>query len=149
MFKGNVNLAVGLFLSVALAGVAGFAMWLAGTKGNQPMEHYSMLFEKDVSGLSLGGPVYFLGVNVGSVTAMELVPGPHIKVRVDIEVLETTPVDSGSWASLNAQGITGVTVINIVGEPGEYGPIQKTEGFDYPLIPIRQTGLSALSPARL
>jgi len=58
MFKGNRNLAVGVFFSVALAGVAGFGMWLAGTKGNEPMARYSLLFERDVSGLSLGGPVY-------------------------------------------------------------------------------------------
>ncbi len=144
MFKGNRNLAVGVFFSVALAGIAGFSMWLAGTKGNQDMTAYSLLFERDVSGLSLGGPVYYLGVNVGNVSDMALIPGPHVKVRVDIEVLADTPVDSGSYASLNAQGITGVTVINIAGEPGEHGPIKQTEGFDHPLIPVRQTGLSAL-----
>jgi len=144
MFKGNRNLAVGVFFSVALAGVAGFSMWLAGTKGNQPMSTYSLLFERDVSGLSLGGPVYYLGVNVGNVREMKLLAGKHVKVRVDIDVLADTPIDSGSYASLNAQGITGVTVINIAGEPGEHGPLEKTAGFDHPLIPVRQTGLSAL-----
>jgi len=144
VFKGNKNLAVGLFFSVALAGVAGFGMWLAGTKGNQPMSTYSLLFERDVSGLSLGGPVYYLGVNVGNVSDMSLIPGPQVKVRVDVDVLADTPIDAGSYASLNAQGITGVTVINIAGDPGEHGPLQKTEGFEHPLIPVRQTGLSAL-----
>lgn len=144
MFKGNRNLAVGLFISVALAGVAGFGMWLAGTKGNEPMHRYSMLFEKDVSGLSLGGPVYYLGVNVGRVVSMELVTGAQIKVRVDIDVLADTPVNSGSYASLMAQGITGVTVVNLAGEPGDHEPLKATEGFEYPLLPVRQTGLSAL-----
>jgi len=144
MFKGNRNLAVGLFISIALAGIAGFGMWLAGTKGNQPMSTYSLLFERDVSGLSLGGPVYYLGVNVGSVSDMALIPGEHVRVRVDIDILADTPVDGGSYASLNPQGITGVTVINIAGEPGKHGPLQKTEGFRHPLIPVRQTGLSAL-----
>ena len=144
MFKGNRNLAVGVFFSVALAGVAGFSMWLAGTKGSQAMSTYSLLFERDVSGLSLGGPVYYLGVNVGNVSGMKLIPGPQVKVRVDIDVLADTPVNGGSYASLNAQGITGVTVINIAGEPGEHEPLQKTEGYDHPLIPVRQTGLSAL-----
>lgn len=144
MFKGNRNLAVGVFFSVALAGVAGFSMWLAGAKGNQAMSTYSLLFERDVSGLSLGGPVYYLGVNVGNVSEMKLLPGPHVKVRVDIDVLADTPVNAGSYASLNAQGITGVTVINIAGEPGEHEALKKTKGFDHPLIPVRQTGLSAL-----
>ncbi len=144
MFKGNRNLAVGLFMSVAMAGVAGFSMWLAGTKGNEPMERYSILFEKDVSGLSLGGPVYYLGVNVGRVTDVDLVSGRHTKVRVDVDVLADTPIDAGSYASLMAQGITGVTVINIAGDPGDHGPLGKVAGFEYPMLPVRETGLSAL-----
>jgi len=144
MFKGNVNFAVGLFLSVALASLAGFAMWLAGSKGNAPMQNYSILFEDDISGLAVGGPVYYLGVNVGEVISTELLPGKQIKVQVDIKVLKTTPIDSGSTASLMGQGITGVTVINISGGPGGQGPLKATEGFKYPLIPVKQTGLSAL-----
>ncbi len=144
MFKGNRNLAVGLFITVALATVAGFSMWLAGSKGSQPMAHYSLLFDHDVAGLSLGGPVYYLGVNVGRVSSMNLIPGEQIKVRVDISVLKSTPVDAGTYASLAAQGITGVTVISLAGEPGDHGPLPNTPGFDKPLIPVRQSGLSAL-----
>ncbi|MGH8034011.1 MAG: MlaD family protein, partial [Lysobacterales bacterium] len=144
MFKGNRNFAVGLFVSIALITVAGFGMWLAGTKGNEPMTRYTMMYEKEVSGLSLGGPVYYLGVNVGRVVLMNLVPGKQVKVRVDIEVLADTPVNSGSYASLMAQGITGVTVVNIEGESGAFEPLEIPPGFDYPLIPVRQTGLSAL-----
>jgi phospholipid/cholesterol/gamma-HCH transport system substrate-binding protein len=92
----------------------------------------------------VGGPVYYLGVNVGRVADMKLVPGQHVKVQVDIDVKAKTPIDSGSTASLNAQGITGVTVINISGKPGEHGPLKPTEGFKYPLIPVKQTGLSAM-----
>jgi phospholipid/cholesterol/gamma-HCH transport system substrate-binding protein len=144
MFKGNRNLAVGLFISVAMACVAGFSMWLAGTKGNEPMERYSILFEKDVSGLSLGGPVYYLGVNVGRVADVALVPGRHTKVQVDVDVLADTPIDAGSYASLMAQGITGVNVINIAGDPGDHGPLGKIEGFEHPMLTVRETGLSAL-----
>jgi phospholipid/cholesterol/gamma-HCH transport system substrate-binding protein len=75
---------------------------------------------------------------------MDLVPGAQVKVRVDIEVLADTPVNSGSYASLMAQGITGVTVVNLAGEPGDHGPLETTAGFEYPLLPVRQTGLSAL-----
>lgn len=144
MFKGNSNLAVGLFVSVALAGVAAFSMWLAGTRGGEPMERYSILFERDVSGLSLGGPVYFMGVAVGRVADMGLISDDRIKVRVDIDVAADTPIDAGSYAGLMPQGITGVNVINIATEPGDQGPLPHTEGFEYPLIPVRQTGLSAL-----
>ncbi len=144
MFKGNPSLAVGIFVSVALLALASFAMWLAGTKGNEPMSDYSVLFERDISGLSLGGPVYYMGVSVGQVSSMQLITGDPVKVRVDIKVLATTPIDQGSFASLMAQGITGVNVINISAEPGQHAPLVQTKDDHYPLIPVRQTGLSAM-----
>jgi len=143
MFKGNPSLVVGVFVSTALLALAGFAMWLAGTKGNEPMSGYSLLFERDISGLSLGGPVYFMGVAVGRVSSMELVPGNPVKVQVDIQVLATTPVDTGTYASLTAQGITGVNVINIAAEPGQHAPLPEPED-GYPTIPVRESGLSAV-----
>ncbi len=144
MFKGNPSLAVGLFVSVALLSLAGFAMWLAGTKGNEPMAQYALLFERDISGLSLGGPVYFMGVSVGQVSSMELVPGNPVKVKVDILILADTPIDQGTYASLVAQGITGVNVINIAAEPGDHAPLPEPENGELPTIPVRETGLSAM-----
>ena len=144
MFKGNPSLAVGLFVSVALLTLATFALWLAGTKGNEPMAGYSLLFERDISGLSLGGPVYFMGVAVGQVASMELKAGNPVKVKVDIQVLASTPVDSGTYASLVAQGITGVNVINIAAVPGQHAPLPPTEDGNLPIIPVRETGLSAM-----
>jgi phospholipid/cholesterol/gamma-HCH transport system substrate-binding protein len=144
MFKGNPSLAVGIFVSVALLALASFAMWLAGTKGNEPMAQYALLFERDISGLSLGGPVYFMGVSVGQVSSMELVPGNPVKVKVDILILADTPIDQGTYASLVAQGITGVNVINIAAEPGEHAPLPEPENGELPTIPVRETGLSAM-----
>ena len=37
--------------------------------------------------------------------------GYPVSIRVDIEVLATTPVNQGTWATLMPQGITGVSVI--------------------------------------
>ena len=70
-----------------------------------------MFFEKDVGGLMLGGPVFYLGVGVGKVTAMDIIPGDPMRVRVDAEILESAPINSGTYASLAFQGITGVAVI--------------------------------------
>ncbi len=144
VFKGNPSLAVGLFVSAALIILMTFAMWLAGTKGNEPMDEYSLLFERDISGLSLGGPVYFMGVAVGRVSSMELLSGDPVKVQVDIQVLASTPIDSGTYASLTAQGITGVNVINIAAEPGRHAPLPEPEDGQHPTIPVRESGLSAV-----
>jgi phospholipid/cholesterol/gamma-HCH transport system substrate-binding protein len=116
MIVRNTNLTVGLFVSVALAIFVVVTIWLSGRHGSEPTTNYSMFFYKDVSGLMLGGPVFYLGVEVGNVTRMEIIPGDPMSVRIDIEVLESTPIDTGTSASLAFQGITGVAVINLVGD---------------------------------
>ena len=158
MFKGNNNLIVGIFVSLAIAAFVGFILWLTGRTGAEEMSRYSVLFEKDVSGLAVGGPVKYMGVNIGSVIEMEIiqqnreidssnqqkVKQDHILIRVDIEILESTPVDSGTYASLAFQGITGVAVVNLDSDAGTHEPLKPTLGIPYPLIPVRQMGIAAV-----
>ena len=144
MFKGDRNFAVGLFVSLAIVILVAFVIWLTGRTGAEELTRYSLMFHKDVSGLTVGGPVKFMGMNIGSVVEMSLERDEGIKVRVDIDVLESTHVDSGTWASLALQGITGVAVVNLATEPGEHAPLETLPGNDYPVIPVRIVGFSAL-----
>ena len=138
------QLIVGVFVSVALALFVSITIWLSGRGGNEPVASYSMFFYKDVSGLMLGGPVFYLGVEVGNVTNMQIIPGDPMSIRVDIEVLDSTPVDTGTSASLMFQGITGVAVINLAGDPGMNLPLKTPPGQDFPVIEVRDAGLAAL-----
>ncbi len=144
MFKGNNNFIVGLFVSVSIAAFVAFVLWLTGRSGVEDMQRYSMMFQRDVTGLSIGGPVNYMGVNIGSVTGMQLVRHEDMNVRVDIEVLETTHVDSGTFASLAFQGITGVAVINLSSDPGRHDALAPTPGFEFPVIPVRDVGFAAV-----
>ena len=144
MFKGDRNFSVGLFVSLAIAFLVAFVIWLTGRTGAEELARYSLMFHKYVSGLSVGGPVKFMGMNIGSVVKMSLERNDGIKVRVDIDVLESTHVDSGTYASLALQGITGVAVVNLATEPGEHPPLETLPDNDYPVIPVRIVGFSAL-----
>ena len=128
----NKNFAVGLFVATALAAFVTATIWLTGKQGSEPTVSYSIFFEKDVGGLMLGGPVFYLGVEVGTVTAMNIIPGNPMRVRVDTRVVKSAPIDSGTYASLAFQGITGVAVIKLYAEPGVHE-----------LLVMDQTGLSA------
>ena len=138
------NLTVGFFVSLALVAFVSVTLWLSGRQGSEPTTRYSMYFYKDVSGLMLGGPVFYLGVEVGSVTSMEIITGNPMSVRVLIQVLASTPVDTGTSASLAFQGITGVAVINLTGDPGMNLPLKAPPGEKYPVIEVRDAGLAAL-----
>lgn len=140
----NKNFAVGLFVALALAAFAVATLWLTGKQGSEPTVNYSMFFEKDVGGLMLGGPVFYLGVEVGTVTAMEIVSGDPMRVRVDAEVLKSAPVNAGTYASLAFQGITGIAVIKLNADPGKHEPLRREEDSKYLVITVRNTGFSAL-----
>jgi len=151
-----------LFVSIAIASFIFFVIWLTGRTGEQELTRYTLLFHKDVSGLSVGGPVKYMGMNVGSVVMMDLervkqaertkelepVEDPEktkaVKIRVDIDVLDSTPVDQGTFASLALQGITGVAVVNLESEPGRHSALDVLPGRDYPVIPVKIVGFSAL-----
>jgi len=141
---GNRNFVVGIFVTFALGAMVVLTLWLSGRQGNEATSTYSMFFERDVSGLMLGGPVFYLGVEVGNVTRTQIIAGDPMSVRVDIEVLDSTPVDTGTWASLLYQGITGVAVINLSGDPGMNLPLKTPPGEQYPVIEVRDSGLAAV-----
>jgi phospholipid/cholesterol/gamma-HCH transport system substrate-binding protein len=140
----NKNFAVGLFVATALAAFVTATIWLTGKQGSEPTVSYSIFFEKDVGGLMLGGPVFYLGVEVGTVTAMNIIPGNPMRVRVDTRVVKSAPIDSGTYASLAFQGITGVAVIKLYAEPGVHEPLGAREDSPFPVIAVKDTGFSAL-----
>jgi len=144
MFKGDRNFTVGLFVSISITAFIVFVLWLTGRSGDEEMARYSLKFGRDVSGLAVGGPVKYMGMNVGSVIDMDLETGGGVRVRVDIEVLTSTPVNQGTYASLALQGITGVAVVNLASESGEHDPLPEPPRGKYPEIPVRDVGFAAL-----
>lgn len=140
----NRNFIVGVFVSVSLAAILVMTLWLSGGPGATERASYSMFFSRDVDGLMLGGPVFFLGVEVGNVSGMQIIPGDPMRVRVDIEVLESTPIDTGTYASLLYRGITGVTVINLAGDRGMNLPLKRPPDDEFPVIEVRDSGLAAM-----
>lgn len=144
MFKGDRNFSVGLFVTVAITAFLAFVIWLTGRSGAEEMSRYSLKFSRDVSGLAVGGPVKYMGMNVGSVIRMDLETGNGVRVRVDVEVLASTPVNQGTYASLALQGITGVAVVNLASEAGEHAPLPEAAHGHYPEIPVRDVGFAAV-----
>ncbi|KAA9133376.1 MCE family protein [Marinihelvus fidelis] len=139
----NRNLSVGVFVTVALLAGIALTLWVTGRKGTEPMEEYAVAIEDDVSGLGMGGPVYFLGVRVGEVDDIDIVAGDPPRIRVGIRVLASTPVNAGTWATLAPQGVTGISVINLSNEPGSLDPLVAGHR-DRPEIPYRSSGFSAI-----
>lgn len=144
MYERTNYLAVGVFILLGSVALLAVGLWVGGVGQTVPMSPYTVIFERDVNGLSVGSPVRFMGVDVGEVTTIQLFPAAETAIEVRIEVAASTPVDSRTYASLGYQGITGVAFINLAADPGEYEPLTVVAGHTSPVIRTRDVGIAAL-----
>ena len=142
MYGRNSYLIVGIFVSGGIAALVTMILVFSGGGSNEPMARYTVLFERDISGLTIGAPARYMGVDVGRVSSINLDKGT--RVRVDIEIKRSTPVTTATFASLAFQGVTGVAFVSIAADQTlPATPIMDGES-EYPVIPARDVGLAAL-----
>ncbi|MEO7477890.1 MAG: MlaD family protein [Lysobacteraceae bacterium] len=104
----------GLFVIGFSVALAFFFLWLVRS-GNKDDVHYRIHFSESVSGLALGDPVSFMGVDVGMVKGMAIDKTNPNKVQVDIALRKDTPVRTDTTATLKLKGITGASYIELNG----------------------------------
>jgi len=107
------HLLIGSFLLLFLLGILGFALWLAKTQLDREIARYNIFFTGSVAGLGQGGDVRFNGIKIGNVSQISIDREDTSKVRVTINVAADTPIRADSVASLELQGITGVSFVQI------------------------------------
>jgi phospholipid/cholesterol/gamma-HCH transport system substrate-binding protein len=134
----------GLFIIVLCAAAAILAVWL-GSPGHHDDVLYRIHFPDSVSGLTVGDPVTFRGVDVGTVKSMSIDPDNPLLVRVDLRLRKGTPVNTDTRASLAMKGITGVVNIELNGgDPAAQTLLAVTPEGTIPEIPSEKTGLKAM-----
>lgn len=133
----------GLFIIGFSVAAAFFFVWLAGT-GHRDDVAYRIYFAESVSGLSLGDPVKYHGVDIGTVKAMALDAGDPRRVQVDVSLRKEAPVKTDTRATLKLKGITGVVFIELSGGGPEAKSLlaATTEG-QVPEIPSEKSSLNA------
>ena len=104
----------GLFIIVfTLAATAAF-VWLAKS-GHRDDMLYRIRFNESVSGMAVGDPVKFRGVDVGTVKAMAIDPDDPRRVHVEIKLRKETPVKTDTKAILKLKGLTGNVFVELDG----------------------------------
>lgn len=130
---------IGAFTLAGMLGLLGFFLWFAQVELDRQFAYYEIRFET-VSGLGQAGVVRFSGLPVGQVVLMGLDPAGDGRVRVRVEVAADTPIRTDSVATLESQGVTGVSYISIT--PGSADAPLLIEADDT-LFPQIQSGRSA------
>lgn len=134
----------GLFIIGFFVAAAAFAVWL-GSPGRRDDVLYRIHFPDSVSGLTVGDPVKFRGVDVGTVKTMIIDPDNARLVLVEVRLRKETPVMTDTRASLALKGITGVVFIELNGgDPAAKTLLAVTPPDKIPEIPSEKTGLKAM-----
>ncbi|HID48614.1 MAG TPA: MCE family protein, partial [Chromatiales bacterium] len=122
-----------------------FIALIVSSKNEVASRRYEILFKGSVAGLSEGGEVRYLGVRVGRVHRIDLVPDSPKLVSVLIDIRETVPIYRNTVAKLELQGITGVSYIELLQEGVGRIPIKAPEDEDrYPQIRAQDSDLAQL-----
>jgi len=133
----------GLFVIVLSIAVAFVFVWLSRT-GNRDDVLYRIRFAESVSGLTLGDPVKFLGVDMGTVETLQVDPDDPHKVLVEVKMRKEAPVKTDTKATLQLKGITGVFFIELNGgSAGARTLVDATPEGQVPEIPSEKSGLTS------
>jgi len=125
---------VGIFVSLAVLLLVGFTIWLMGAGDFARYQRYTVYFTDPVSGLVEEAMVKYKGVEVGRVLGMRLDPQRNDLVKVDMEVKEGTAINAGTTATIELQGITGGSYIELTTPRQDQGPPQRVAGEQYPVL---------------
>ncbi len=134
---------IGAFTLAGIVAALGFFIWLANLQLDRQYAYYDITFD-NVSGLSVAGSVNFNGVSVGQVTQIDLYPKDPAKVLVRVQVDSNTPIKADTTAQLKAQGVTGMSMVELTG--GSAGsPLLRDTVDGVPVIEGQRSVVQALS----
>ncbi len=131
--KVNYTL-VGFLVLVGVVMILAFSYWLLKPTVETETTRYNIYFDESVLGLNVDAPVKYRGINVGKVSHLRISPNNSERVEVRITILKSTPIKESTVARLTAQGITGLSYINLsMGDNGAPALICKDDE-EYPAI---------------
>lgn len=131
--KAN-HVLIGLFTLAVFTIAFGFIYWVARydeALGRRPVY---IVFEGAVTGLNPGSSVLFNGIKVGEVTRLEIAPNDPERVRALVRVDRNAPIRRDTAARLEAQGLTGVAMVQLLGGTPDAPLLGAGGGDEIPVI---------------
>jgi phospholipid/cholesterol/gamma-HCH transport system substrate-binding protein len=105
--------AVGAFVLLVVTMAALFVYWYSDGRDQRNYTRYEVYFDGSVSGLSAGGQVRYLGVDVGRVVRIRVDQRAADRVQVIVDVDASAPISERTVAELSLQGVTGLLFIDL------------------------------------
>ncbi len=132
---------IGAFTLIVSLALLAFGLWAAKYSSDRTWQEYRVVFDEAVTGLSVGSPVQYNGISVGSITDLSLAPDDPRKVIARLRLNSTTPVKTDTRAKLAITSITGPAIIQLSGGSPQAAALTAVSKDPVPTI---QTSPSAL-----
>jgi phospholipid/cholesterol/gamma-HCH transport system substrate-binding protein len=133
--------AVGAFVLVVLAGILIGCLWLARVQFETEYQFFQTRVAGPVSGLGTGSAVRLNGIEVGRVTKIDLDPKDPKLVVLVLQVRNTIEIRADAVVSIETQGLTGVSYVEISGGTQASPLLTAAAGQKYPEIASRPSSL--------
>ena len=137
--------AVGAFVLVCMLGFVITLLWLAGIQYTQEYETYRTNFHGTVTGLGKGTMVRYNGIDVGRVTEVRFDPHDPQGVIAILQVQPGLGIRTDSVSSIEPQGLTGGSFVEISGGSKEAPVLVARPGERYPIIKTAPSALQQLT----
>lgn len=136
--------AAGAFVLACVIGMVVTLLWLAGAQYSQEYSYYQAYFTGAVTGLGKGTVTRYNGIDVGRVEDLQFDPNNPQRVIVTLQVQPGLSIREDSTASIDSQGITGGSFVEISGGTPTAPLLVAKNGQKYPVIPTKQSSLEQL-----
>ena len=144
MGKDSFALMTGLFTVTLVIGIVVIVNWLSGDQ--QQTQTYVAATRDSVTGLKAGSTVYYRGIDVGKVSAVRFDTNDPGVIVVPMEVDSGVRFTRGVYATLELQGVTGLTRIALK-DSGDNPETLPSGGDTDTYIPIKPSLIDRLSDA--
>ena len=136
--------AVGGFVLACVIGLVVTILWLAGVQYSQEYAYYQANFKGPVTGLGKGTVTRYNGIEVGRITDLQFDPNDPQRVIVTLQVQPNLNIREDSVASIDSQGLTGGSFVEISGGTPNAALLVAREGQKYPVIRTKQSSFAQL-----
>lgn len=136
---------IGAFTLIIGFGLLLFGLWAAKYSSDRTWQNYKVVFHEAVTGLSVGSPVQYNGIAVGSITKLSLAPDDPRQVIADVRIESNTPIKTDTRAKLGITSLTGPTVIQLSGGTPGARELRAVDHHDEPVIQTTPSALQNVS----
>lgn len=136
---------VGFFVLTFFLAMIAFVLWLARYNMDQnEFKEYRLYVTKSISGLKPKSIVYYKGLEVGTVSTIQVNDKNLEEIEIVLLISKPNLVKTNTYAQVESQGVTGNKVIELAGGTQEAQVLPMNEK-GYAIIPIKTTFLDNLT----